>query len=141
MKNKYNLVYKHFLSPEHFFKYVKIMMTYKGPMWVPHGLKFLYGTHMGPIWASCPDSAHMGPICPCVLGSCSGSIYMKGMKIKQNSVHFQKLKSRKKKTLPYIRFGFKCVVIRGNREANQCLCFRYTDSTIPLLPIYEISSL
>ena len=43
-------------------------MTYKGPMWVPHGLKFLYGTHMGPIWASCPDSAHMGPICPCVLG-------------------------------------------------------------------------
>ena len=23
---------------------------------------------MGPIWASCPDSAHMGPICPCVLG-------------------------------------------------------------------------
>ena len=20
-------------------------------MWVPHGLKFLYGTHMGPIWA------------------------------------------------------------------------------------------
>ena len=22
---------------------------------------------MGPIWASCPDSAHMGPICPCVL--------------------------------------------------------------------------
>ena len=34
-------------------------------------LKFLYdlyGTHMGPIWASCPDSAHMGPICPCVLG-------------------------------------------------------------------------
>ena len=67
-KNKY-LVYKHFLSPEQFFKYVKIMMTYKGPMWVPHGLKFLYGTHMGPIWALCPDSAHMGPFCPCVLGS------------------------------------------------------------------------
>ena len=22
---------------------------------------------------------------------------------------------------------------RGNREADQCLCFRYTDSTIPLL--------
>ena len=45
------------------------MMAYKGPMWVPHGLKFLYGTHMGPIWASCPDSAHMGPICPCMLGN------------------------------------------------------------------------
>ena len=23
---------------------------------------------------------------------------------------------------------------RGHREADQCLCFRYTDSTIPLLP-------
>ena len=56
------------------FKYVKIMMTYKGPMWVPHGLKFLYGTHMGPIWASCLDSAHMGPICPCVLGMCKLAI-------------------------------------------------------------------
>ena len=24
--------------------------------------------------------------------------------------------------------------LRGNREADQRLCFRYTDSTIPLLP-------
>ena len=31
--------------------------------------------------------------------------------------------------------------LRGNREANQRLCFRYTDSTIPLLPKSEISSL
>ena len=31
--------------------------------------------------------------------------------------------------------------IRGNREADQRLCFRYTDSTIPLLPISEISCL
>ena len=31
--------------------------------------------------------------------------------------------------------------LRGNREADQRLCFRYIDSTIPLLPIYEISSL
>ena len=31
--------------------------------------------------------------------------------------------------------------LRGNREADQLLCFRYTDSTIPLLPKYEISSL
>ena len=31
--------------------------------------------------------------------------------------------------------------LRGNREANQRLCFRYIDSAIPLLPIYEISSL
>ena len=31
--------------------------------------------------------------------------------------------------------------LRGNREADQRNCFRYTDSTIPLLPKYEISSL
>ena len=31
--------------------------------------------------------------------------------------------------------------LRGNREADQRLCFRYTDNTIPLLPIYDISSL
>ena len=29
----------------------------------------------------------------------------------------------------------------GNREADQRLCFSYIDSTIPLLPKYEISSL
>ena len=31
--------------------------------------------------------------------------------------------------------------LRGNLEADQCLCFRYTDSTFPLLPKSEISSL
>ena len=31
--------------------------------------------------------------------------------------------------------------LRGNREADQTLCFRYTDSTIPLLLKSEISSL
>ena len=31
--------------------------------------------------------------------------------------------------------------LRGNCEADQRLCFRYIDSTIPLLPTYEISSL
>ena len=30
--------------------------------------------------------------------------------------------------------------LRGNREADQRLCFRYTDSKIPLLPKSEISS-
>ena len=30
--------------------------------------------------------------------------------------------------------------LRGNREADQCLYFRYTDSTIPLLSKSEISS-
>ena len=28
--------------------------------------------------------------------------------------------------------------LRGNREADQRLCFRYTDNTIHLLPLYEI---
>ena len=31
--------------------------------------------------------------------------------------------------------------LRGNREADQGLCFRYTDSTIPLLLKSKISSL
>ena len=31
--------------------------------------------------------------------------------------------------------------LRGNREADQRLCFRYTDSTIPLLPKSKSSSL
>ena len=30
--------------------------------------------------------------------------------------------------------------LRGNREADQRLCFRYIDSTTPLLSKYEISS-
>ena len=30
--------------------------------------------------------------------------------------------------------------LRGNREADQCLCFRFSDSTIPLLLKSEISS-
>ena len=31
--------------------------------------------------------------------------------------------------------------LRGNREADQRLCFRYTDSTIPLFPKSEILDL
>ena len=31
--------------------------------------------------------------------------------------------------------------LRGNREADQRHCFRYTDSTVPLLPKSEISCL
>ena len=31
--------------------------------------------------------------------------------------------------------------LRGDREADQRLCFRYLDSTIPLLPKYKILSL
>ena len=36
---------------------------------------------------------------------------------------------------------FICENINGNREADQRLCFRYTDITIPLLPKSEISKL
>ena len=31
--------------------------------------------------------------------------------------------------------------VRGDREADQHLCFRYIASTIPLLPKYKIASL
>ena len=31
--------------------------------------------------------------------------------------------------------------LRGNREADQCLCFGILDSTIPLHPKYDVSSL
>ena len=31
--------------------------------------------------------------------------------------------------------------LRGNREADQRLCFRYLDSTIPLLPKFAISKI
>ena len=47
---------------------VENKMTNYGPLWVPHGLKFQCQTHIGPVWALCPDSAHMGPILPCLLG-------------------------------------------------------------------------
>ena len=30
--------------------------------------------------------------------------------------------------------------LRGNREADQRLCFRYTDSTIPLHPKFQAAS-
>ena len=30
--------------------------------------------------------------------------------------------------------------LRGNREADQRLCFWYTDSTIPLLPKYKLQA-
>ena len=32
------------------------------------GLKFECRTRIGPIWALCPDSAHIGPILACLLG-------------------------------------------------------------------------
>ena len=59
-------------------------------------------------------------------------------------------------TLKFVQVGFMSRVVRkpafcicenkdtdqlrGKREADQRLCFRYIDSTIPLLSKYEISS-
>ena len=57
------------LSPGQNYMCVENKMTNNGPMWAPYGLKFQYRTHIGPFWALCPDSAHMGPICPCLLGT------------------------------------------------------------------------
>ena len=56
------------LSPEQNYMCLENKMTNNGPMWAPYGLKFQYRTDIGPFWALCPDSAHMGPICPCLLG-------------------------------------------------------------------------
>ena len=46
-----------------------------------------------------------------------------------------------RKTAFYICENKDADQLRGNREADQRLCFRYMDSTIPLLPKSEISSL
>ena len=55
------------LSPRQNCLCVENKMTNNGPMWAPHRLKFQYRTRIGPLWALCLDSAHMGPICPCLL--------------------------------------------------------------------------
>ena len=49
------------LSPGQNYICVEYKMTNNGPMMVPHGLKIQYRTHIGPIWAVCPESAHMVP--------------------------------------------------------------------------------
>ena len=65
----------------------------------------------------------------CVKGNCT----MKGSHLyelrheKTGFLHMQKNKDEDQ--------------LHGNCEADQRLCFRYTDSTIPLLPKYKISSL
>ena len=53
-----------------------------------------------------------------------------------------------KMSLVYKKTSFFCICenkdadqLRGNREADQRLCFRYIDGTIPLLSKSEISSL
>ena len=64
INNHANFHLKRVLSPGQNYMCVENKMTNNGPMWVPHGLKFQGRTHIGPIWALCPDSAHMGPILP-----------------------------------------------------------------------------
>ena len=51
------------------------------------------------------------------------------------------IEPRREKTGFFICENKDADQLRGNREADQRLCFRYTDSTISLLPKYEISSL
>lgn len=50
------------VKPRQYYICVGNKMTNNGPMWVPHGLNFQFRTLIGPIWALCPDSAHMGVI-------------------------------------------------------------------------------
>ena len=59
---------------------------------------------------------------------------------KTNNLHMQK--QRHSRSDPTICIGENkdADQLRGNREADQHHCFRYTDSTIPLLFKSEISS-
>ena len=65
-----------------------------------------------------------------------------GLAVQPPSLYFMLYMSR------VMRFPDFCICenkdadqLRGNREADQRLCFRYMDSTIPLLSKSEISSL
>ena len=46
-----------------------------GHIWVLYGQKSLYGAHVGLEWEKCPDSAHMGPLYTCLLGSYKKTVY------------------------------------------------------------------
>ena len=64
--------------------------------------------------------------------------------IKSNNFQCFSLKSyepRREKTVFCICENKDADQLRGNREADQRLCFRIIDSAIPLLSIPEISSL
>ena len=59
--------------------------------------KSLYGAHAGPEWDKCPDSAHMGPIYTCLLGSWHVYIQTKLICNQQNIERSQvELKKEKK---------------------------------------------
>ena len=63
---------------------------------------------------------------------------------KTGFLHMRKHNFAYAKTKTQISFAVTAKLIsafRGNREADQRLCFRYTNSTIPLLSKSEISSL
>ena len=61
----------------------------------------------------------------------------------QGIIHVRLIEPCREKTgfLHNMRKQRRTDQLRGNREADQRLCFRYTDSRIPLLPKSEISSL
>ena len=62
--------------------------------------------------------------------------------VKQDKTNNMSYESRHEKTgFLHICENKDADQLRGNREADQRLCFRYTDSTIPLLSKSEISSL
>ena len=57
------------------------------------------------------------------------------------SLHFLYEPRHEKTGFLHMRKNKDAYQLCGNREADQRLCFRYTDSTIPLLPTSKISSL
>ena len=67
--------------------------------------------------------------------------------INKNQQYTNLVKERLRKLSLVVRKPSFCICknkdadqLRGNREADQHLCFRYTDTTIPLLSKSEISS-
>ena len=71
----------------------------------------------------------------------SFSFSITSVHIKYSTIAFYQM-SRVVRKLAFCRCENKDAdQLRGNREADQRLCFRYTDSTISLLPKYEISRL
>ena len=61
------------------------------------------------------------------------------MEVRFEPPHGKNQQSEYAKTKTQIIFVVNTNQLRGNREADQRLCFRYSDSTIPLLLKSEIS--
>ena len=63
------------------------------------------------------------------------------LKFRQRDLFMEKYEPRREKPGFCICENKDADQLRGNREADQRLCFRYIDSTIPLLSKSEISNL